>query len=273
MHRYSMRTFGLEVLMYVVAIFFAFPLYILVNLSIRSTNDTSAAVAPTLRPTFQNYIAAWDQAGLASALVSSAIITSVSVLLLVTISSMAAYPLVRLTSRLSTIMYWFLVVGLLLPFQVAMIPLYQTMRDLGLLGSPISLMLYYAGAQMPFSVFLYSGFLRAAPKEYEEAAATDGASSWTTFWRIVFPMLRPVTATVVILNAIGIWNDFLVPLLYLSGSDQQTLPVSLYSFLGEYGSDWNLVFAGLVIALAPILVVYFALQRLVVNGFAGGLKA
>jgi raffinose/stachyose/melibiose transport system permease protein len=125
---------------------------------------------------------------------------------------------------------------------------------------------------MPFSIFLYTGFLRALPIEYEEAAAIDGAGALGTFWRVVFPLLRPITGTVVILNVIVVWNDFLTPLLYLSGSGQQTVPVTLYSFVGQYVSQWNLVFAGLVISIAPILIVYFVLQRTVIQGFASGLK-
>jgi raffinose/stachyose/melibiose transport system permease protein len=125
---------------------------------------------------------------------------------------------------------------------------------------------------MPFSIFLYTGFLRALPAEYEEAAAIDGAGPFATFRRVVFPLLRPITGTVAILNVLVVWNDFLTPLLYLSGSGQQTVPVTLYSFVGQYVSQWNLVFAGLVISIAPILIIYFLLQRTVIQGFASGLK-
>ena len=162
--------------------------------------------------------------------------------------------------------------GLILPFQLAMIPLYTTMRDLGLLGSVWSLVIYYVGLQSPFSIFLYTGFLRTLPMEYEEAAAVDGASLMTTFLRVVFPLLRPVTGTVIILNVIIVWNDFFTPLLYLSGSGVETVPVALFSFVGQYTSEWNLVFAGLVISIVPILAVYFALQKTVIKGFASGLK-
>ena len=258
--------------MILVTALFTLPLYILLNISLRRSNDPTPSSIPTLTPTLQNYIDAWQEAGLATAMVNSAIVTLSSVTIVVLVSAMAAYPLVRLTWRLSSAAFWVVLVGLLLPFQLALIPLYQTMRDLGLLGSVVSLVIFYSGLQVPFSVFLYAGFLRAMPGEYEEAAAVDGANTWTTFWRVVFPMLRPVTGTVAILNAIFVWNDFLTPLLYLSGSSQQTIPVALYSFLGSYVSNWSLVFAGLVIGLAPILIAYFLMQRSIIQGFAGGLK-
>jgi raffinose/stachyose/melibiose transport system permease protein len=272
MSRYTCKTFVLELAMIAVAAVFAFPLYLLVNLSLRAANDPNPAWLPVTSPTGVNYLEAWRQGGLATAMVNSAIVTIGGVVIVTTVSAMAAYPLARLTSRLSTLVFGLLVTGLLLPFQAAMMPLYQTMRDLGLLGSPVALVLYYSGLLIPFSVFLYTGFLRALPKEFEEAAWVDGATTWSTFWRVVFPMLRPVTGTIFILNAIFVWNDFLTPLLYLSGSTQQTLPVALYSFLGQYVSNWPLVFAGLVIGLAPILTVYFLMQRSIIRGFAGGLK-
>jgi raffinose/stachyose/melibiose transport system permease protein len=162
--------------------------------------------------------------------------------------------------------------GLLLPFQLALLPLYTTMRDLHLIGSLWGLVVFYSGLQMPFSVFLYTAFLRVMPRDYEEAAVLDGCNPFQAFWRIVFPLLRPVTGTVLILNAIFIWNDFLTPLLYLSGSNHQTIPVAIYTFVGQYTSNWQLVFAGLVMGIAPILLVYFGMQRHIIRGFSGGLK-
>lgn len=272
MNRYSWRTGILELLMLAVAVVFAFPFYVLVNLSLRQADDPTSPLLPTLSPTFDNFVAAWNEAQLGPAIVNSVTVSVLSVVIIVSVSAMASYPLVRVTSRLSRSAYWLVMVGLLLPFQVALIPLYTTIRDLHLLGTTWSLVLFYAGLQVPFSVFLYTGFLRALPREYEEAAWVDGAGPLTTFWRIVFPMMRAVTGTVIILNAIFVWNDFMTPLLYLSGSGSQTIPVALFSFVGEYAANWPVVFSGLIIGIAPILIVYFLLQKSVIQGFTGGLK-
>lgn len=272
MNRYTWRTGVLEFVTLVVAVIFAFPFYVLVNLALRQANDQTSPLVPTSSPTLDNFAAAWNEADLGLAILNSLTVTVFSVIIIVGVSAMAAYPLVRLTWSLSRVSYWLVMVGLLLPFQVALIPLYVTIRDLGLLGTVWSLVIFYAGLQVPFSVFLYTGFLRAMPREFEEAAAVDGASPFTTFWRIVFPMMRPVTGTVLILNAIFVWNDFLTPLLYLSGSGSQTIPVALFSFVGEYAANWPVVFAGLIIGIAPILVAYFLLQKSVIQGFSGGLK-
>jgi raffinose/stachyose/melibiose transport system permease protein len=271
-NRYRARTLLLELVMIAVAVVFFIPVYVLVNLSLKRPDDESSPLSLVTAPTLENYQNAWQQAGLGSALANSAVVTIASVVLIVLISSMAAYPLARVTRAWSRWAFYGFMIGLLVPMQLALIPLYSTMRDLGLLGSVWALIIYYAGHQVPFSVFLYTGFLRALPPDYEEAARIDGCGPVATFTRIVFPLLRPITGTVAILNVLVVWNDFLTPLLYLSGSPMQTVPVALFSFVGQYISQWNLVFAGLVISIVPILVVYFAMQRTIIKGFASGLK-
>ena len=258
--------------MIVVAAVFFVPVWVLLSTSFKRSNDPSGSLQPPTDFTFVNYTDAWTQGNLGNALGNSATVTLCSVVLIIALSSLAAFPLARITRAWSRLAYAGFLIGLLLPFQLALIPLYTTMRDLGLLGTVWALVLFYVGLQMPFSIFLYTGFLRALPIEYEEAAAIDGANLWRTFWRVLFPLLRPVTGTVAILNVLAIWNDFLTPLLYLSGSGQQTVPVALFTFVGQYVSQWNLVFAGLIISIAPILAVYFLLQRTIIQGFASGLK-
>ncbi|MET7896580.1 carbohydrate ABC transporter permease [Streptomyces mirabilis] len=272
MNRYTKRTLLLEAAMIAAGLVFAFPVYILVNLSLRGDGDTSPALAPTMSPTLANYADAWRAAGLSAAIVNSAIVAVVSLLVIVLVSAFAAYPLARGTARWSRWAYLLFALGLMLPAQLALIPLYQSMRDLGLLGSVWSLILFYSGLQVPFSVFLYAGFMRGIPAEYEEAAAIDGCGPIRTFFSVVFPLLRPITGTVAILNGIFVWNDFLTPLLYLSGSTQQTIPVAIFQFVGQYAADWHLVFAGLVISSIPVLAVYFLMQKRIIQGFAGGLK-
>lgn len=272
MNRYTLRTGALEIVMITVAIIFFIPVYVLVNLSLKRPNDPGTPMQLVTDVTFSNYVEAWNQAQLGPALVTSSIITVVSTVLIIVFAAFAAYPLARVGKTWSSLAFYGFLVGLLLPFQLALIPLYQTMRDLGLLGNPLSLILFYVGSQMPFSMFLYVSFLRSVPAEYEEAASIDGAGPIATFLHVVFPLLRPITGTVAILNVLHIWNDFLTPLLYLSGSSSQTVPVALFAFLGQYVSQWNMVFAGLVISIAPVLVVYFLMQKSIIQGFASGLK-
>lgn len=258
--------------MVVVGLAFLFPVYLLFDLAFKAPNDPSPTIALPAQPTLDNFINAWQQGGLGAALVNSAIVVVVTVGLTILIAASAAYPLSRVGARWSKVVYAGFLAGLLLPAQLALLPLYQTVRDLHLLGTLAGVILVNIGTSMPFSIFLYTGFLRALPAEYEEAASIDGASGFRTFWSVVFPLLKPITVTIVILNSVFTWNDFLTPLLYLSGSDNKTVTVAVYGFVGQFGAQWNLIFAGIVISIMPILVAYFVLQRYIVQGFAGGLK-
>jgi raffinose/stachyose/melibiose transport system permease protein len=272
MNRYTRRTLALEMVMIAVGVIFAFPVYALVNLAVRAPSDTSSPIRPTTSPTLHNFSQAWQQAGLGGALTNSVVVTTVSVLIVVAVSSLAAFPLARSTAHWSRGTFLLIMLGLILPFQLASLPLYQTIRDLGLLGSVWSLVLFYAGLQVPFTTFLYAGFLRALPRDFEDAASIDGCSPLQSFRYVVFPMLKPITVTALVLNAVSVWNDFFTPLLYLSGSTHQTMPVAIAGFVGQYVSNWNLIFAALLISIVPVLAVYLALQRSIINGFAGGLK-
>ena len=257
MLRYRPRTFGLELAMLAIGLLFLYPVYVLVKLSLEDSG---------------NYAGAWRDAHLGAAMLNSTIITVISLLCLIMVGSTAAYYLARTYTKLSYGMYLLFLLGIVLPFQLALVPLYKFMKDTGLLGSYASMILFYTGLQVPFTIFLYTGFLRALPREYGEAALVDGASHWQSFTRVTFPLLRPITGTVVILNAVFIWNDFVTPLVYLGGTPIETLPVVVYQFVGQYVSNWGYIFAAVVMASLPILVVFLLLQRYVIKGFASGLK-
>jgi raffinose/stachyose/melibiose transport system permease protein len=267
------RTLLLELVMVAVAVLFLFPVYALITLSLKDpqqiANHPLSLPSP---PTMSNFGKAWSDASLGSALLSSTLITVVSLLLLIALGSFAAYFLARQASRLGYGLYMLFLLGIVLPFQLGMIPLYSMFSQLDLIGSYQSIIIFYTGIQLPFTVFLYTGFIRALPADYATAALIDGASHFQAFTRIVFPLLRPITGTVLILNAVFIWNDFFTPLLYLGGSDHETVPVRVFAFVGQYVSNYGLVFAGLVLAAIPIIVVFLLLQRYVIKGFASGLK-
>jgi raffinose/stachyose/melibiose transport system permease protein len=272
-NRYRPRTFLLEILMVAVGVAFLFPVYALITLSFKDASQISSSpLALPHPPTADNYTEAWSAASLGGALLSSTLITVVSLVLLIAIGSCGAYFLARTGTRLGYGLYILFLLGIVLPFQLGMIPLYNLFSRLDLIGSYQAIILFYTGIQLPFTIFLYTGFIRALPQEYATAALVDGATHLQAYTRIVFPLLRPITGTVLILNAVFIWNDFFTPLLYLGGSDHETIPVRIFAFVGQYVSDYGLVFAGLVLGAIPILVVFLLLQRYVIKGFASGLK-
>ena len=217
-----------------------------------------------------NIVTAWNQANLSSALFNSVVITSGAVLGLVVFGALAAYPLARRVGRWPQGIYTYFILGLIVPLQLGLIPLYRTWNWLGLVDTHLGVILIQIGASLPLVIFLYTGFIKTVPRELEEAAAIDGASQWRVFWTIVFPLLRPVTATVIILTSLVIWNDFLIALLFLQDPNLQTIPLAIYGFVGQYSQSWNLIFASIVVSSLPIIAVFLVLQRSFIKGLTGG---
>jgi raffinose/stachyose/melibiose transport system permease protein len=204
--------------------------------------------------------------------VTTTAITVLSVAFLIVLGSLAAYTLARRGGRLSTGLYLMFLLGIIIPFQLGIVPLYVVMRYLQLTATIQGMVILWTGLLMPLTVFLYTGFIRTLPREYEEAAQVDGARFFRTYVRVIFPLLAPVTGTVAILDGLFIWNDFFVPLIFLSGSRNETVTVAIYSFVGEYSTDWNKIFAAVALSIAPVLAFYVFAQRQLLKGFSGGIR-
>jgi len=217
-----------------------------------------------------------------SSFMSSFIITVFSVALLILCSSMAAWVLVRTKTKLSGIIFVVFVAAMVIPFQVVMFPLVSWFRilevRLGLFPGPLRLLQNYPGiifAYLGFgsslSIFLFHGFIKTVPLELEEAATIDGCSKAGTFFRIVFPILTPITVTVIILNSIWIWNDYLLPLLVLgSGNRIQTLPLAVANFVGSFLRRWDLILTSTLMAMLPVIIMFLFLQKYIIKGMVDG---
>jgi raffinose/stachyose/melibiose transport system permease protein len=278
--RYRKRTFVLEVFTILAVLLLLTPFWILVMTSLKSGPDvlTTPAFEPPQHPTLENFRTLLSPSSTASdsiisGLQSSAIITLGSIVGLVCFGSVTAYALVRGKSRWTTRSYFLFLIAIILPTQLGVLPLYVEARNLELVGSKLGMIVIYTGVLLPLSVFLYAGFFRTLPPEYEEAATIDGASRIQTFVRVVFPLMAPATGTVSILAGLIVWNDFFTPLIFLNGSDSQTLPVVMYNYVGALVSQWNLIFAIVLISMVPILAFYVVAQKKFIQGFAGGLKS
>ena len=274
--RYRRSTLLRELALILVAILFCLPFYLVIAIALETTAQTyKTPLSFPWPPHWGNFAQAWHtggQAGLARSLESSVIITVSSVVALIVLGSLCAYTIARRKGRLSNVVYILFVLGIILPFQLAIIPLFVAMRHLGLVGNYAGMMLLNVGLLMPLTVFLYTGFIRALPRDYEEAARVDGAGILRTYARVVLPLLRPITGTVAVLVGIIVWNEFFVALIFLAGSRYQTLPVAVYSFAGDYVARWNLIFAGVAITVVPILALYLFAQRHLIRGFSAGVK-
>lgn len=205
-----------------------------------------------------------------ASLANSVLVTALSILVLTVLSAMLGHYLARSRSRWTRALTLLLLCGLMIPPQVILMPVTQVLRMTHLMTTVQGLVLFNIGYYIPFGVFVFSGFMRSIPVELEEAAAIDGAGRGRVFWRIVFPLLRPATASVLIFLGVWIWNDFLDPLIILGPSQGTTVTTGIYRAIGQYQADFGTVFALMFLATLPVLIFYLALQKHFVKGLTGG---
>ncbi|UKS67455.1 carbohydrate ABC transporter permease [Rossellomorea marisflavi] len=270
-NRYTKRTFLLEIVAIALAIVFMIPFYFVLVNSVKpfAAILIDAAAWPE-EFMFSNYARVWEIIQFPRAFMNSFIITTISNIGLVLISSMAAWKMVRTPGKFSKVLFILFVSAMVIPFQTVMIPLMKVGGTLGLTNSIPGLILMYFGFGVPLSLFLYHGFVKTVPVEIEESAMMDGCSSFGVFWRIVFPLLKPITVTVVILNTLWIWNDYLLPLLVLQDAELRTIPLAASSFFAQYTKQWDMGLAALVLGITPVIIFFLFLQKHIIKGIASG---
>ncbi|KUP21969.1 carbohydrate ABC transporter permease [Paenibacillus sp. DMB5] len=270
--RYRPKHFVLEIAAILLALVFLSPFYLVLSNSVKSLKEIllDAASFPAVYH-WDNYSKVWDAIDFPQAFWNSLSITVLSVIFIVMFSSMAAYQIVRKPSRFNSFVFLLLVSAMIIPFQSLMLQLVRVTSILELRGELYGIVACYLGFGMPLSVFLFHGFIKSVPYELEEAARVDGSNPYGVFFRIVFPLLLPIIVTVIILNTLWIWNDYLLPVLVIGGNkDLTTLPVAVTKFFGQYTKKWDLALAGLVMAITPILLFFLSLQRYIVEGVTAG---
>lgn len=274
--RYTKWTFGRESTFLLLAALWWLPILILVLISMKSYDEVFQN--PMAFPTslnFSNYMTAWEgdtSVTLPQAVGNSVIITGISIVLIILLAAPAAYALVRRGGTLGAIVSYAFLVAYIIPNQVALIPTYVVLQNLKLIGTHVGSIVVYVAMLLPLAVFLYSTFIRALPRDYEEAAEVDGASVLRMFWQVVFPLLRPITGTVAVLTGLLIWNEFFFALISLGGSPAQTLPVLVRTFAEQQILHYENTFAMIVMALLPALFFFSIAQRQLIRGFTGGVK-
>lgn len=252
-----------------------FPLYMTVIIAFKNpsemTNDVAGALAPPSSWSFDNFAEAMRVTNFWSALANSLIITGITIILSVLIHSIAGYVIGRNMRRKKgyKLAYFYIVSGMFVPFAILMMPLVKETAQIGL-ANPIGVILLYLVFYMPMNVMLYSGYLKNIPLDMEEAAEIDGASTWKTYWTVIFPMMKPMHATVAVLTALGTWNDVMTPLVIMSGSGNTTLPLAQLNFQTQFGTNYNLAFASYLLSLIPILIFYVVCQKQIIGGVANG---
>jgi ABC-type glycerol-3-phosphate transport system permease component len=223
----------------------------------------------------ENYVHAGRGARFGDYFFNSVIVTAVSVALIVLLGAMAAYALARFYHPAGRAVFWLFLAGLMIPAQLAVVPLFFELRALGLLNSRTGLILVYTANGLPFAIFILAGFFRSLPRALYEAAIIDGCGEFAAFWRVLLPLARPGLATVAIFQFIGVWKEYFYAFMLLGGDVDgaaRTLPLGLanLSITAQYRTDYGMLFAGLVLVTLPILAVYLLLQRQIVKGVAAG---
>lgn len=249
----------------------AFPLVWMFYSSFKTNQEitlTPLALPAAFR--WQQLVEAWQLGDLGRLYLNSMLVTGVSVTALVMLASLAAYAFARLRFPGRDALFYLLLIGLLLPAQVVIIPLFFLLRDLGLLNTYWALILPYASWPLALTIYLLRSYYLTLERELEDAARIDGAGLFQTYLFVMFPLVRPALATVVILNLVNLWNELLFAMLFIQDEHLRTLPAGLLAFSGHYIVDYRLVFAALSLTTVPILILYFVFQRHVIAGLTTG---
>ncbi|MBD1380685.1 carbohydrate ABC transporter permease [Metabacillus arenae] len=254
-----------------VLLFHIIPFYIMVTTALKAKGDFSSKWVFPTEVSLQNFTEAWEAASLGSSFFNTTIITVFSAILLIVFGSLAAYPMARRQTSLNKFVYFLFIAIMIIPPLTALVPLYKMVVNIGMMNTYDVAIYNNVAAYMPLTIFLYAGFIRSTiPKELEEAAKIDGASTIGTFFRIVFPLLKPVTATVLIISCVFIWNDYQFAIFFLQDKSMHTITVSLASFFGANQNNLNLVAAAALMAMLPMTILFLFLQKYFIAGLSSG---
>ncbi|ONI41431.1 sugar ABC transporter permease [Candidatus Epulonipiscium fishelsonii] len=254
----------------VVALLFLFPfLFLLMNTFKGKMEILKNPLAFPTEWSLDNYIEAFEEMNYINSITNSIIITVIGVIVLNIFGAMMAFYLARFKTKANSIIYLVMTATMLIPFQTLMIPFVSIYGNLGMLNNRWILIYFYLGFGISLSTFIYHGFVNKLSVSLDESASIEGASKFAIFWKIIFPQLKPITATLTVLNVLWLWNDYLLPSLVLVNKDR-TLPLNTYSFFGKYTSEYGLAMSGLVLSILPVIVFYLFMQKHIVSGITEG---
>lgn len=266
------KTFLLYFIIFAFCVIIIAPLVIVFSSSLRTPENQSSPLNLFQQFSMASYKLAFTNMNYPMEFLNSLMTTAGSVLVIIVFATMAAYPIGRIKTKLAKFMYYFFISGLIIPSQMVIVPIAQTFSRLGIPNTRFTPMLMFITCSLPFSVFLFSGFMKSVPVEIEESAYIDGASLPKRFVSVVFPLLKPATVSTIITQGLWIWNDYFYPMVFISKQSQYSLPVGMLQFLGdkENPAQWNILFAACVLCALPLIVIFMLLQKQFINGIAAG---
>lgn len=262
----------LEIGLILLALLFTYPLFLVFINSLKTFGEVMTDVVALPRGLqWQNYLKVMELMNYPKLFLNTLLVTGLGVAGIVLFSSMAGYKLSRTRTRYSWFVFLLCIGAIVIPFQTIMISLVKVAKMLGFLNQIYGAAVIYWGLGCPFAIFLYHGFVKTIPLELDECATIDGCSEFRMYFQIILPLLKPVTVTVIIMNVMWIWNDFLFPLLVLgSNNDKFTLQLAAYQFFGMYKSEWHYAMASVILLITPAVLFFIALQKYIVKGMVAG---
>ncbi|MFJ5963211.1 MULTISPECIES: carbohydrate ABC transporter permease [unclassified Bacillus (in: firmicutes)] len=268
---YKRKKRRLSLLALFITLLHLIPFYILVTTSLKGIGDFSSKWLFPTQLHFENFRIAWQEAQLGQSFLNTIIITFSSALLLIIFGSLAAYPLARRVTKLNKVVYILFIAIMVIPPLTALVPLYKMVVNFGMMNTYQIAILNNVAAFLPLTIFLYAGFIRSTiPKELEEAARIDGAGTLKVFFTVVFPLLKPITASVLIIACVFIWNDYQFAIFFLQDKEMHTLTIALSNFFGQNQHQLQLVGAAALIAMLPMITMFLLLQKYFIAGLSQG---
>lgn len=248
------------------------PLVIVFSSSLRDPSNQASPLRLFIEFSGASYIRAFTQMNYPMELLNSFMTTGLAVVVIIFIATMAAWPIGRIKTSAARFFYYFFISGLIIPSQMVIVPIAQTFNRLNIPNTRFTPVIMFVTCSLPFSVFLFAGFMKSVPAEIEESAYMDGASLWQRYSTVVFPLLKPAIVSTVITQGMWIWNDYFYPMVFIAKKAQYSLPVGMLQFLGdkENPAQWNVLFAACVLCALPLVVFFMALQKQFINGIAAG---
>lgn len=265
------RDFVLFAVVLFLAVLFIYPVFFALISAFKSNGDILKSPAALPKVLYvQNFKDLFEQSDFIGAIKNSIIMTVVSELLIICIVPLAAYGLERRKSKWTSLIYTYFLAGMMIPFHLYMFPLFKEMKMFHMFGNMRGPIVCCVSGAISFGCLLYCSFLKGIPIDIEEAAMIDGCTPFQTFWKVTFPLLGPCTGSMIILNGLSIWNDYLMPYLVLPSGKAKTITVEIAAFVGQYSARWDIVFAGTIISIVPALVIFCAFQKYFVKGVTAG---
>jgi len=258
-----------EIIMIIIAFITFIPFFIMGFGSFKTATEAARFnIIPPINWNFENYSFVINKGGLLRAAKNSVFITVVAVFIIILFSVLCSFVIARMNSKFSSVIYAFLMMGMVAPMQL--ITSFGLLKSLHLMGSYTGVILIFCATQIPWAVFMLTSFIKTIPREIDEAAFIDGAGPLRVVFMIILPLLKPIIATTSVLFTMTVWNDIMIPLFFLSSSKKWTMPLTIYNFFGQYSNNWNYVFADLVLTALPIVILYLVFQKFIVAGMTAG---